>query len=71
LLSLQNIIKSLQEIKPTLEELKTAAVSLLKGTEPDHETTKSFEDHLEKEEEKYNAVMKSAASRYEILKAGM
>jgi len=64
-------MKSLQEIKPKLEELTTTGASLLKGTTPNQKTTKSFEDCLTKEEDKYNAVVKFAISTYDALKAGM
>jgi len=64
-------MKSLQEIRPILEELTTTGALLLKGAMPNQETTKSFEDRLTKEEDKYNAVMKSAVSTYDTLKAGM
>jgi len=58
-------------MEPYLQVLSENASLLLEGTDPDKETTKSFETNLNEEKRRYEDTLESAKIMRDMLKSGV
>ena len=58
-------------MEPDLQLLSENASLLLEGTDPDEETTKSFETNLADEKKRYQDTLESARAMCDVLKSGV
>ena len=58
-------------MEPDLQLLSENASLLLEGTDPDEETTKSFETNLADEKKRYQDTLESARTMSDLLKSGV
>ena len=57
-------------MEPTLQLLSNNASLLLEGTDPDDQSTKSFEATLDDEKKRYKSTLDSAMATSDMLKSG-